>query len=176
MSSTTKLTVKQVAVISRTHANVRNDSAAYFAAKDDAALARVVRATAASLRALTVAGVEAEVRLPASKVTSMLWVILKAAKRAQVVRREAEAEALALFDERANAPSVWSSEFTTHDLEVALAEALDKSDHFAMVGADEKSLEAYDEVIRLRMALQSAREARGVCTGCGAYAPYTCDC
>lgn len=99
MSTTTKLTVKSAVVICRTYAALRKD-ARYFAAKDDAAVRLVIRATAASLRKVSVAGVEPDVRLPAAKLTQMLWTLFKAAKVVQAAR----AEALALADDR-NSPA-----------------------------------------------------------------------
>jgi hypothetical protein len=98
MSRTTKLTVKDAAVISKMYTAVRIKGAEYLAAKDDAALARIVRATAASLRKLTVAGVEPEVRLHAEALTQRCWVIFKAAKREQVARVAEPATEQRAFD------------------------------------------------------------------------------
>lgn len=86
-----KLSVRSVVTVRRTAKAVARPD--YLTAKSDEDLKVIVRATAASLRALTVAGLEADVRLPKAVVEHSLWTVYKAAKAEQ--RRRVEFDAIA---------------------------------------------------------------------------------
>lgn len=86
-----QFTVRLAAVVARTH-NALRTNPQFLTAKSDAELSLVIRATAASLAKLSRDGVAAEVRLPKTKLTSMLWTLYKAAKAEARTRAEAAAE------------------------------------------------------------------------------------
>lgn len=89
-----QFTVRLAVVVARTH-NALRTNPQFLAAKSDAELSLVIRATAASLAKLSRDGVAAEVRLPKTKLTSMLWTLYKAAKAEARTRAEqARIEAL----------------------------------------------------------------------------------
>lgn len=86
-----QFTVRSAVVVARTH-NALRTNPQFLAAKSDAELSLVIRATAASLAKLSRDGVAAEVRLPKAKLTSMCWTLYKAAKAEARTRAEAAAE------------------------------------------------------------------------------------
>lgn len=96
-----QLTVRSAVVIARTVKALRTNPN-YLAAKSDADLALMVRASAVSLARLSRDGVAPDVRLPAAVLTAKCWALFKAAKAEQRRRGEAQAadDVLASLRER----------------------------------------------------------------------------
>lgn len=76
----TQLTLRAVIAIARTYAKVTAPGSTYLNDLEQSRLAKVIRATAASLATLSRGGLAPEVRLSEGKVRQMLWTIYKAAK------------------------------------------------------------------------------------------------